>query len=89
MTSDNNSHLSKSTSSGKSKNDEFSPCGINPETFYPLAAACVLAGIGVKHMEEIKRKYRGEGIHQWGHDVGCFGRDLIAIFIKESELSNE
>lgn len=89
MTRPNDSHSSGSTSSGKSKIPEFSPCGINPDMFYPLAAACVLAGIGVKHMEEIKRKYRGNGIHQWGHDVGCFGRDLINIFIAESELSNE
>jgi len=89
MTKPNDSHSSKSTSRAKSKNEDIFPCGINPETFYPLTAACVLAGIGVKHMEEIKRKYRGNGIHQWGHDVGCFGRDLIAIFIKESELSNE
>ena len=89
MTKPNDSHSSGSTSSGKSKNSEIFPSGINPETFYPLAAACVLAGIGVKHMEEIKRKYRGNGIHQWGHDAGCFGRDLIAIFIKESELDDE
>jgi len=89
MTNGNDSPKADGTSRVKKKNGEIPHVGLDPDQFYPLATACILAGIGVKHMEEIKRKYRGNGVHQWGHDVGCFGRVLIEIFITESEQSDE
>ena len=83
MTDGNVTHNRTGTSSGNPNISEIFNTGINPEMFYPLDKACVLAGIGVKHMELIKRKYKGNGIHVWGHDAGCFGKDLINIFISE------
>ena len=84
MPNPNDNDSTYSESSGKPEKAPIYYNGLNPDSFYPLEIACKLAGIGVKHMESIKRKYKGNGIHVWGHDVGCYGRDLIQIFIKES-----
>lgn len=89
MTDGNVNHDRPGTSSGNPGFSEIFNTGINPEMFYPLDRACVLAGIGVKHKDHIKRKYKGNGVHVWGHDAGCYGRDLIRIFIEESETADE
>ena len=89
MTDRNSSHSSSGTSSVNVNFPESFNSGINPEMFYPLDTACVLAGIGVKHRDHIKRKYKGNGVHVWGHDAGCYGKDLIRIFIEESETSDD
>tara|TARA_R110002095_G_scaffold78945_2_gene67874 strand:- start:241 stop:486 length:246 start_codon:yes stop_codon:yes gene_type:complete len=63
--------------------------GLDPSCFYPLREACRLAGIGKNHMEQLKRKFKGNGIHTWGNDCGVYGRDLIKMFIDESQSESK
>ncbi|WP_417396927.1 hypothetical protein [Gimesia chilikensis] len=59
--------------------------GLDPDRFYPLVEACQLAGIGKNHMLQIKRRYKGNGVHAWGNDFCIYGRDLIKIVVEESQ----